>query len=169
MKRILLLSIVLGGLLLTTGRIRAQMPVTAKKDSITRLFRIYEDDDYINFFGCGTDNAYTNGTRLDYFLRSGTPIQFSDGTNVWPHRPQRHGASHAILLPPAHPLQAAHGLEPSISQRCTPERKFHGGETIGGGRRMADPGRRCADLCGDHAKWRGRLSHAADRPDEPVF
>jgi len=30
---------------------------------------MYEDDDYINFFGNGTDDAYTNGSRLDYFYK----------------------------------------------------------------------------------------------------
>src|ERR1700748_1408863 len=39
----------------------------AISDTTARLFRIYEDDDFINIRGRGTDNAYTNGTRLDYF------------------------------------------------------------------------------------------------------
>ena len=34
---------------------------------VSSLFRIYEDDDFINIRGKGTDDAYTNGTRLDYF------------------------------------------------------------------------------------------------------
>jgi lipid A 3-O-deacylase len=36
-------------------------------DTPTSIFRIYEDNDFINIRGCGTDDAYTNGTRLDYF------------------------------------------------------------------------------------------------------
>jgi len=56
-----------GELLTATSRSWAQPPTTRTKDSVTRLIRAYEDDDYINFWGCGTDNAYTNGSRLDYF------------------------------------------------------------------------------------------------------
>jgi lipid A 3-O-deacylase len=33
------------------------------------LFRIYEDNDFFNIRGRGTDDAYTNGTRLDYFYQ----------------------------------------------------------------------------------------------------
>jgi hypothetical protein len=33
------------------------------------MLRLYEDDDYINFWGHGTDNAYTNGSRIDYFYQ----------------------------------------------------------------------------------------------------
>lgn len=47
----------------------AQFRTTAGKDSITRLIRVFEDNDGINVFGQSTDNAYTNGTRLDYFYR----------------------------------------------------------------------------------------------------
>jgi lipid A 3-O-deacylase len=36
-------------------------------DSNQHLLRIYEDDDFINIRGCGTDDAYTNGSRVDYF------------------------------------------------------------------------------------------------------
>ncbi|HEY8971119.1 MAG TPA: lipid A deacylase LpxR family protein, partial [Puia sp.] len=31
------------------------------------LLRIYEDNDFINSLGVGTDDAYTNGTRIDLF------------------------------------------------------------------------------------------------------
>lgn len=37
------------------------------------LFRIYEDNDFINIAGKGTDRGYTNGTRFDYFYFSGHP------------------------------------------------------------------------------------------------
>lgn len=50
----------------------AQNAPAAKKDSITRMYRIYEDDDYFNFYGHGTDNAYTNGSRIDYFYQPAT-------------------------------------------------------------------------------------------------
>lgn len=37
-------------------------------DSVpSRLFRLYEDNDFINIFGKGTDDFYTNGTKLDFF------------------------------------------------------------------------------------------------------
>jgi len=47
----------------------AQFQAAAGKDSITRLFRVYEDNDGINIFGQSTDDAYTNGTRLDLFYQ----------------------------------------------------------------------------------------------------
>ncbi len=34
-----------------------------------RLFRIYEDNDFINIAGRGTDRGYTNGTEFDYFYQ----------------------------------------------------------------------------------------------------
>jgi hypothetical protein len=37
------------------------------QDSVTRMFRLYEDDDFINILGNGSDKAYTNGTRIDLF------------------------------------------------------------------------------------------------------
>lgn len=33
------------------------------------MLRLFEDDDYINFWGKGTDNAYTNGSRIDYYYQ----------------------------------------------------------------------------------------------------
>lgn len=33
----------------------------------TRMVRIYEDNDFLNIRGNGTDNSYTNGTRFDFF------------------------------------------------------------------------------------------------------
>ena len=35
--------------------------------SPSKMLRIYEDNDYINIRGKGTDEAYTNGTRIDFF------------------------------------------------------------------------------------------------------
>jgi lipid A 3-O-deacylase len=37
------------------------------KDTSTMLLRIYEDNDFINIYMHGTDNAYTNGSRIDLF------------------------------------------------------------------------------------------------------
>ena len=42
-------------------------------DSVTHMVRISEDDDFINIWGEGTDNAYTNGTRIDYFYQPPHP------------------------------------------------------------------------------------------------
>lgn len=46
------------------------------QDSVTRMFRLYEDDDFINVLGQGTDKAYTNGTRLDLFYSKKHPSRF---------------------------------------------------------------------------------------------
>lgn len=42
-------------------------------DTLHWMFRIYEDNDFINARGCGTDDAYTNGTRFDYFYLPAHP------------------------------------------------------------------------------------------------
>ncbi len=47
----------------------AQSPSNAHDDTLTHLLRIYEDNDFINIWGEGTDDAYTNGTRIDYFYQ----------------------------------------------------------------------------------------------------
>src|ERR1700748_1549253 len=46
-----------------TGPLCAQQAT----DPPSHMFRIYEDNDGINILGQGTDDAYTNGTRIDYF------------------------------------------------------------------------------------------------------
>lgn len=46
------------------------------RDAPTRLLRIYEDNDFINIYGRGTDNAYTNGTRIDLFYTKKHPSRF---------------------------------------------------------------------------------------------
>lgn len=38
-----------------------------KNKTTAHMWRIYEDNDFINVRGHGTDEAYTNGTRIDYF------------------------------------------------------------------------------------------------------
>lgn len=42
----------------------------------SHLLRLYEDNDFINITGNGTDKGYTNGTRLDYFFRKQRPSRF---------------------------------------------------------------------------------------------
>jgi hypothetical protein len=42
------------------------------------MVRIYEDNDFMNIHGMGTDESYTNGTRLDYFYRRNKPPRFID-------------------------------------------------------------------------------------------
>jgi hypothetical protein len=42
----------------------------------TRMFRIYEDDDYFNIKGKGTDKAYSDGTRLDFFYEKKSNPRF---------------------------------------------------------------------------------------------
>src|SRR5579871_6818988 len=53
---------------ITTGF--AQFSPSPHPDTVTHLLRIYEDNDFINCWGKGTDDAYTNGTRIDYFYQS---------------------------------------------------------------------------------------------------
>jgi hypothetical protein len=40
------------------------------------MIRFYEDDDCINIWFDGTDDAYSNGTRIDYFYQSARPSHF---------------------------------------------------------------------------------------------
>jgi len=45
-------------------------PCTAQyNDSLSHMIRFYEDDDFMNIYFQGTDDAYTNGTRIDYFYK----------------------------------------------------------------------------------------------------
>jgi hypothetical protein len=48
----------------------------AQKDTLNRLLEIYIDDDYINFYGKGTDKAYTSGTRFTLFYAPKKPSAF---------------------------------------------------------------------------------------------
>src|SRR5580700_2189288 len=48
-------------------------PQYKQTDTLNWMFRIYEDNDFLNARGCGTDDAYTNGTRLDYFYQPKHP------------------------------------------------------------------------------------------------
>lgn len=42
-------------------------PMHAAAQNDQPVLRIYEDDDFFNIRGKGTDEGYTNGTRIDYF------------------------------------------------------------------------------------------------------
>jgi lipid A 3-O-deacylase len=40
------------------------------------MLRIFEDNDFMNIWGNGTDRAYTNGTRIDLFYTKNKPSRF---------------------------------------------------------------------------------------------
>jgi lipid A 3-O-deacylase len=42
-------------------------PLLGQQPGSPTLLRLYEDDDYFNIRGKGTDDAYTNGSRIDFF------------------------------------------------------------------------------------------------------
>jgi len=50
--------------------------ILAQSSAPTRLFRFYEDNDFLNIRGLGTDKAYTNGVRLDLFYERKKPSRF---------------------------------------------------------------------------------------------
>jgi hypothetical protein len=51
----------------------------SNKDTATLLLRLYEDNDFINMYLKGTDNAYTNGSRIDLlYLKKNKPRFFID-------------------------------------------------------------------------------------------
>ena len=47
-----------------------------QQDRPTRLLRISEDNDFLNIRGQGTDDAYTNGTRIELFYIKKKPSRF---------------------------------------------------------------------------------------------
>lgn len=51
-------------------------PDTPQRDSVAHMIRFYEDDDCINIWFEGTDDAYSNGTRIDYFYKPDHPSRF---------------------------------------------------------------------------------------------
>ena len=53
--------------LLSACMLQVGGPLFGQQQSSTTLLRIYEDDDYFNIRGKGTDDAYTNGSRIDLF------------------------------------------------------------------------------------------------------
>ena len=44
--------------------------------AITNMLRIYEDNDFINILGKGTDEAYTNGTRIEFLYVENNKSRF---------------------------------------------------------------------------------------------
>jgi hypothetical protein len=56
-----------------------------------QLFRIYEDNDFLNIRGNGTDNSYTNGTSLDYFYQQDRPSRLF--INRWMPRTGHHSVN----------------------------------------------------------------------------
>ncbi len=63
MKFILLVPAIILAMLFSENPVTAQQINRQPK----KMFRFYEDNDYINLRLKGTDEAYTNGTRLDLF------------------------------------------------------------------------------------------------------
>ncbi|KAK6033584.1 hydrolase, alpha/beta domain protein [Ostertagia ostertagi] len=53
--------------------------LNAQTNQTTSIFRIYEDNDFINIRGKGTDKAYSGGTRLDLFYEQKTKPQLFPG------------------------------------------------------------------------------------------
>lgn len=68
----------LAGVVFLLCAIRANSQVITTADSIHRMLRIYEDNDFMNVRGKGTDESYTNGTRLDYFYQKKKAPRFVD-------------------------------------------------------------------------------------------
>ncbi|MCF2443594.1 lipid A deacylase LpxR family protein [Dyadobacter sp. CY345] len=50
----------------------------AQSSEANHLFRFYEDNDFLNIRGAGTDRAYTNGVRLDLFYIQKKPSPLID-------------------------------------------------------------------------------------------
>jgi lipid A 3-O-deacylase len=53
--------------LLSACLLEVGSPLLGQQQGSTTLLRLYEDDDYLNIRGKGTDDAYTNGSRIDFF------------------------------------------------------------------------------------------------------
>lgn len=68
MKRVVLMILLAIGCF---SKLQAQ-----ERSSYNHMFRLYYDNDFINFQGKGTDNSYTFGTRLDYFYTKNHPSRF---------------------------------------------------------------------------------------------
>src|ERR1700741_5229695 len=52
--------------------------VHAQESKPAHMIRLYEDNDFLNIGGKGTDKSYTNGTRLDFFYTKKRPPRFID-------------------------------------------------------------------------------------------
>jgi Uncharacterized protein conserved in bacteria (DUF2219). len=58
------------------GTAALQMARAQDKSKYGTMLRIYEDNDFMNIWGNGTDRAYTNGTRIDLFYTKNKPSRF---------------------------------------------------------------------------------------------
>ena len=56
---------IISGLLLLSLLLNKR--ISAQRTQPRYMVKIYEDNDFFNIQGHGTDNSYTNGTRLDFF------------------------------------------------------------------------------------------------------
>jgi len=68
----------LTGILILAAAAGAKCQVITTADSLGRMLRIYEDNDFMNVRGKGTDQSYTNGTRIDYFYQKRRPSRSVD-------------------------------------------------------------------------------------------
>jgi len=69
-------------LFFTTLLLTKTQQTKAQEKENTRLFRIYEDNDFLNIRGQGTDDAYTNGLRFDMFYTKSHPSRFIVDRNM---------------------------------------------------------------------------------------
>jgi len=44
----------------------------AQRAEPVKMFRVYEENDFLNVNGHGTDKSYSNGTRLDFYYEKQT-------------------------------------------------------------------------------------------------
>lgn len=49
--------------------LKSTIPSISQIAEPTRIFRMFEDNDFLNILGRGTDKAYTNGLRFDLFYK----------------------------------------------------------------------------------------------------
>ena len=63
-------------LILLSAGMNDRLYAQEQQDTPTRLLRIYEDNDFLNIRGQGTDDAYTNGTRIELFYTKKKPSRF---------------------------------------------------------------------------------------------
>jgi lipid A 3-O-deacylase len=63
-------------LLASTLLVSGMDNLRAQSSGPSRLFRVYEDNDFLNIRGKGTDQAYSNGIRFDQFFTKKHPSRF---------------------------------------------------------------------------------------------
>jgi hypothetical protein len=59
-------------LLLVTAILLYLNNANAQRAEATKMFRVYEENDFLNVDGHGTDRSYSNGTRLDFLYEKQT-------------------------------------------------------------------------------------------------